>query len=155
MAIPLILTHGAAAAAAALLTYSAASTWHGAQLQALRAEHASQAAAAATAAAAAQAAITQKMQKARNEGLEREARLRRDMASSRDALYGLHSAAAEQRRSLPSATHSAAIGAADTNAELLADCARAATELAAAADGHAADALSLHQAWPAAGGNTE
>jgi hypothetical protein len=68
---------------------------------------------------------------------------RRTADGLRDTLYTF-------RASLPSLAKPAIAVAADTAAELLGACADRYTDVAAAADAHASDALMLQQAWPKA-----
>lgn len=148
MAPLLLATHAALAAACALLTWAATADHFRARLGVLRAEYATAQAQAAADAQAVQIKFQTQLQEARNAAIKREAALRRDVGAARDALYGLRGATDRVRRELPGASAAAALDAADTGAELLATCAGRYAELAAAADGHAQDALTLREAWP-------
>ena len=66
---------------------------------------------------------------------------RRTADGLRDTLYAF-------RSSLPSLAQPASAVAADTAAELLGACAARYADVAAAADAHASDALTLQRAWP-------
>lgn len=144
----LVATHAALAAACALLTWQATADHYQAQLARLQAEHATAQARAAADAQAVQIQFQNQLQEARNAAVKREAALRRDVGAARDAVYGLRGATDRIRRELPGDSAAAAAGAADAAAELLATCAGRYADVAAAADGHAHDALTLQQAWP-------
>lgn len=145
---PLVVSHAALAAVVALLSWQLTATHYQAQVAQVRAEQAQAQAAAAADALDQQIVFQTRLQEARDAAIQREAALRRDVGAARDALYGLRGAADRVRRELPGYSAAAAAGAADTGAELLAACAGRYAELAAAADGHAQDALTLHEAWP-------
>lgn len=61
---------------------------------------------------------------------------------------GLRSDLASMSARIQSATSTTAAEYATTSAELLGECAAAVTDMAAAADGHATDALMMLEAWP-------
>lgn len=145
---PLVVTNAVIATLVALVTWTATADHYQAQLQALRAEQATAQARAAADAQAVQVQFQNQLQEARNAATKREAALRRDVGAARDAVYGLRGATERIRRELPSDSAAAAAGTADAAAELLAACAGRYADVAAAADGHAHDALNLQAAWP-------
>lgn len=102
---------------------------------------------------AAEAAWAKKLQESQDEARQREARLRADIARLRDESQRLRDsvATASARLRLPDTAAPTVIEYADTAGELLLQCTEAYRDLAAKADGHAADALMLHQAWPRQG----
>ena len=148
MMAPLVLSHAVLAGLAALLAWQLTATHYQAQVAQVQAERAQAQAQAAADALAQQIAFQTRLQEARDAAIKREAALRRDVGAARDALYGLRGAAERARAELPGYSAAAAAGVAGTAAELLAQCAAAYRDVAESADGHAADALTLHEAWP-------
>lgn len=150
----LFVTHTAAAVLGATLAATAAwqlQDWRlGGQIATLQATHATERARASQAAWAAERATALKYQGALNDARTREAALQRDAARARTESDGLREqAAGAARRIAAGAAAPAAIADyAAAAGELLADCIRAHQELARQADGHAADARALRDAWP-------
>ena len=70
------------------------------------------------------------------------------MAAARTESDGLRDAIYAFRAKLPNATAATVAVAADTAAELLGACSAEYQDVAAAADGHAADARLMLEAWP-------
>lgn len=95
---------------------------------------------------------TIKMQRTKDEAIAKaEARAAQNAAAAaaaRRTVDGLRDTLYSFRASLPSLSQSAAAVAADTAAELLGACAARYSDVAAAADRHASDALTLIEAWP-------
>jgi hypothetical protein len=151
---PLLITHTAAAVLAAALAATAAwqlQGWRlGGQIATLQATHATERANASQAAWAAERATAIKYQGALNDARTREAALQRDAARARTESDGLREQAADAaRRMAAGAVAPAAVAAyAAAAGELLADCSRSYSAMAAAADGHAADARALIESWP-------
>lgn len=155
---PLLITHTAAAVLGAAVAATAAwqvQDWRlGGQITTLQASHASERARASQAAWAAERAIAIHYQGALNEARTREAVLQRDAARARALSDGLREQAADAaRRIADGAAPSAVAEYATAVGELLADCSRSYQSLARQADGHAADARALTEAWPVNGGN--
>ncbi len=148
----MIYTHAAAFLAG--LALAAASTWHiqawryDAQIEGLKAQHAEATAKAQSDARATEKALSDKLQEAQNNATKRENKLRNDAAGARRTADGLRDTIYSIRADLPSYSQSAAAKTADTAAELLGVCAAALTDVSAAADGHANDAVMLLDAWP-------
>lgn len=83
----------------------------------------------------------------------RDAQIRRvqaDADSARAAVGGLRQQLASGRGRLTKAAPAAVADYADTAADILGECASRYTEVARAADGHAADTAALMRAWPGA-----
>lgn len=74
--------------------------------------------------------------------------LQGDAGAARVELERLRSDNAAARLQLPSSTSAACVTAADTTSQLLDYCAAALADVAAKADGHANDSLTIQQAWP-------
>lgn len=74
--------------------------------------------------------------------------LQGDAGAARDELERLRYDTASSRLQLPSSTSAACVAAADTTSQLLDYCAAALADVAAKADGHANDSLTMQQAWP-------
>lgn len=150
----MIQTHIAAGLVGAVLAgvfaWQAQEWRYGEQIESAKATSAAQLAQANADAAVKQASLMQQLQIAQDEYAKREKKLRADASAARNALYGLRDTTATIRRDLPSYSLSAAVVAADTGAELLQQCAERYTEVAEAADRHAADAVMLRDAWPQA-----
>ena len=92
--------------------------------------------------------MQQKLNEAQHAATERQIALRADYAAAHAAAYGLRDTVAVLRGQLSAATDQAARAAAITAAELLGECSSEYRSLAAAADGHAADAEACRAAWP-------
>ncbi len=148
----MIYTHVAAFLAG--LSVAAASTWHvqawryDAQIAGIKTAHAQAATLASEEAARNFRAITTQYEGALNDSRKREADLRRNVAAARNESDGLRDAIYAFRAKLPNATAATVAVAADTAAELLGACSAEYQDVAAAADGHAADARLMHEAWP-------
>lgn len=150
---PLLITHTAAAVLGAALADTAAwqvQGWRlGGQITTLQASHASERARASQAAWAAERATAIRYQGALNVARTREAALQRDAARARALSDGLREQAAHAARRIADGAAPAAVAEyATAVGELFADCSRAHQELARQADGHAADATALRDAWP-------
>lgn len=96
-------------------------------------------------------AETQRLQEAKAEA-ERKAAIRvaaarADAARNATALSMLHTAADSAIRSAQS-SHAACQSVAATSTDLLKQCSARYSDVAAAADGHASDAMTLREAWP-------
>lgn len=89
-----------------------------------------------------------KVIEAQNAQAKRTQTLQAAAAGARTESAGLRDDIAAIRASLPSTPGDASGNAASTAAGLLAECAAAYQGLAAAADGHYSDTLTLQQAWP-------
>jgi hypothetical protein len=87
-------------------------------------------------------------ERAANERAETDQRLAAARADAIAADQRLRHTAADYRRRLSAATAETARAAAATAADLLAECSGEYRALAAAADGHAADAEQCRDAWP-------
>lgn len=74
--------------------------------------------------------------------------LQGDAGAARDELERLRNDNAAARLQLPGSTSAACVTAADTTSQLLDYCAAALADVAAKADGHANDSLTIQQAWP-------
>jgi hypothetical protein len=74
--------------------------------------------------------------------------LQSDAGAVRDELERLRNDTATARLQLPGSTSAACVAAADTTSQLLNYCAAALADVAAKADGHANDSLTMQQAWP-------
>lgn len=93
-------------------------------------------------------AMNKKVEDARNEAIQREARIRSAAAGARNAADSLRDELADLRRRIPSLTGEALRERADTLAELFGACTAEYREMAEAADRHASDAKTLSDAWP-------
>lgn len=148
----MIYTHVAAFLAG--LALAAASTWHvqawryDAQIADIKAAQAQAATLASEETARNFRAITTQYEGALNDARKREADLRRHVAAARTESDGLRDAIYAFRAKLPNATTPTVAVAADTAAELLGACVNEYQDVAAAADGHAADARLMLEAWP-------
>lgn len=150
---PLLVTHTAAAVLGAALAATAAwqlQDWRlGGQIATLQATHATERARTSQAAWAAERATAIRYQGALNEARTREAALQRDAARARAESDGLREQASDAARRIAHGAAPAAVAEyANAVGELLADCSRSYQAMAAAADGHAADARALSDAWP-------
>lgn len=151
----MIYTHVAAFLAG--LAVAAAATWHvqawryDAQIADIHRAHAQAATLASEEAARNFRAITTQYEGALNDSRKREADLRRHVAAARTESDGLRDAIYAFRAKLPNATAATVAVAADTAAELLGACVNEYQDVAAAADGHAADVRTLVEAWPVTG----
>lgn len=94
------------------------------------------------------AMLQQQADAAQREHARRLADIRGDAARARGAADRLRNDLATARATLPDATCSTVREYTATVNELFGECAETAGRLAEAADGHAADALMLQQAWP-------
>lgn len=92
--------------------------------------------------------LQQQADAAQREHARRLADVRRDADRARSAADRLRNNLTTARATLPDATCGTVREYATTVNELFGECAAAAGRLAEAADGHAADALMLQQAWP-------
>lgn len=144
-----LLAAAAGAAIAASLAWSAQALRYDARIADLQAQHASAAAAAAQEAQS----ISTQLQKSKDDAIakaqERAAQNAAAAAAARRTADGLRAQLASANSRISDATHSACTEYARTAGELLGQCSARYSELAAAADGHAADAVMLRQAWPA------
>lgn len=95
---------------------------------------------------------TIKMQRTKDDAIAKaEARAAQNAvaaAAARRSADGLRDTLYQFRASLPSLAPAAVIERADTAAELFGQCAGTLADMAAKADAHASDALTLQQAWP-------
>lgn len=89
-----------------------------------------------------------KVIEAQNAQTKRTQTLQASAAGARTELDRLRDAVAAIPADLPGQSGNAAGNPASTPPGLLAECSRAYQELAAKADGHYSDALTLQQAWP-------
>ncbi len=150
--LPGLYTYAATAVVAGALAFGAGwqtQEWrYGKQIAGIQAQHAI------ALASANQKALddTIKMQRTKDEAIKAaEQRAAKNAAaadSARRAADSLRSTLYSFRASLPGLTKPAAAVAADTAAELLGACAARYADVAAAADAHASDALTLQRAWP-------
>ena len=147
-----LITSFVAAIVAAALAFGAGwqtQEWrYGKQIAGIQAQHVT------ALASANQKALddTIKMQRTKDEAIKAaEQRAAKNAAaadSARRAADSLRGTLYSFRASLTGLTKPAAAVAADTAAELLGACAARYADVAAAADAHASDALTLQQAWP-------
>ena len=119
-----------------------------AELAELRLEHANAVIKATSTLRAEQQAITTKYQGALNDARVREAALRRDLAAADSESDGLRAQLSDAARRIADAPPATLAEYATTVGELLAVCSRERTHYAGKADGHAADARTLIEAWP-------
>lgn len=151
----MIYTHVAAFLAG--LALAAVSAWHvqawryDAQIAEIKTAHAQAATLASEEAARNFRAITTKYEGALNDARKREADLRRNVAAARTESDRLRDAIYAFRAKLPNASAATVAVAADTAAELLGACADEYRSVAEAADRHAADSVTLIEAWPVTG----
>lgn len=157
-----LATHLAAWLLGAAIAASAAwqlQDWRlGAQIAGLKTSHAAQLAQAQETALATERDNATRYQGALNAARTREAALQRDVDRARAQSDGLREQAADAARRIADSARTAPAAVAEyatASAELLADCSRRYQAMAAAADGHAADARTLRDAWPAAAVRTE
>ena len=92
--------------------------------------------------------ITAKYQEALNESRAREVSLRRNVAVAVRESDGLREQASEAARRIAEAPPASTAEYATTVSGLFADCSRDYQEMAGKASGHAADVLTLVEAWP-------
>lgn len=148
----MIYTHAAAAIGGAALAAIAAwnvQAWrYDTQIAGIKAHHAAESAKAQADVRAQELAFNQRLQDAQNAATKRETKLRADAAAARRTADGLRGTIYEFRASLPNAAPATVIARADSAAELLGACAARYADVAAAADAHASDALTLQRAWP-------
>lgn len=144
---PIITNIVAAAMAATAAWHSNGWRLH-AQIAQIKQQHATQLVIAQDQAREAESGMQTRLTEARNEATKRETQLRADLAASRNALGILQHTANTLRRDVSGYPQRAAAHAAATAAELLTDCAATYASLAEKADRHAADALTLRDAWP-------
>lgn len=114
----------------------------------VRAEYTAAALVASEAARAKESAWQTKLKKAQDDATKRQAKLAADAAAARGAADSLRDDLRAARGKLSEASRPALVEYAGTSADLLAECSRSYTNLARQADGHAADALMLMEAWP-------
>jgi hypothetical protein len=88
--------------------------------------------------------------KALNAARTRESVLRRDVAAATDAAHSLREQTAAFARQLAAKPAATIVDYATAAGELLADCGKELTDMAAKADGHAGDVKTLIDAWPSA-----
>ena len=142
------ITHLLAAAAAAALSWHAQALRYDARIADLQAQHATAAAAAAQEAQA----IAAQLQKAKDGAIAqahtRAAQNALAAAAARRAADGLREQLHTAQQRLADATRSACIDYATAAGDVLAQCAAEVTDLAGKADGHAADARMMRDAWP-------
>ncbi len=148
----MVYTHAAAlllGGAIAATTAWQVQDWRlGGQIATLQARHATEAAQTQATALATERATAIRYQGALNVARTREATLQRDAARARAESDGLREQAADAARRMASAAPAAVAEYATAVGELFADCSRRYQAMAAAADGHAADARALSEAWP-------
>ena len=97
----------------------------------------------------AEAAMREQVRKAQEDARKREETLVADAAAAGRAADGLRSQIASLRRGLSAATAEANRRTADAALDVFQQCADEYRAVAQAADGHANDAVTLDQAWPA------
>lgn len=93
-------------------------------------------------------ALNKTTQAAIEDARQREAALRRAAAATGSTLYGLRQQLASANQRIATASNEAVAQYARTVNELLEECSRRYAEVAEKADGHASDAVLLHEAWP-------
>jgi len=136
------------------LALAAASAWHvqawryDAQIAGLKAQHAQAATLASEETARNFRAITTKYEGGLNAARTRETVLRRNADLARTESERLRAQLSDAARRIADAPPAAVAEYATTGNELFADCSRSYQELAGKADGHAADARTLIEAWP-------
>ncbi|PJO36258.1 hypothetical protein CTI10_023440 [Delftia acidovorans] len=161
-------THLAAAGLAAFLAWSYQGARLDAELAQARLETTTQQLATSTAQRAADARVRQAEQSvaaiyqgALNDALKKQTVLQADAARAGRERDGLRKQLSAAEQLLADASRAALIEYANTLNQLFGQCSSRYTELAAAADGHAADAATCRAAWPvipslpAAGSTTE
>ena len=114
----------------------------------VRAEYTVAALLASEAARAKEATWQTQLTKAQDEATKRQTKLAADAAAARGAAAGLRDDLRAARGNLSQAARPALVEYASTSGELLDECSRSYTDLARQADGHAADAVMLLEAWP-------
>ena len=119
-----------------------------ARLQTMHAEYAKRDAERAQAARARVETAVRKLQDAQVQHAKREAELRRAAATARAAVDGLRRSTYGLDAKLSAAPEPARIEFATAAAELLGECSARYSDVAAAADGHAAEVVLLREAWP-------
>lgn len=119
-----------------------------ARLQAMHAKHAKQDAQAAQDAQTRIQTAVRKLQDAQAQHAKKEAELRLAAATARAAVDGMRRSTYGLDAKLSAAPEPARIEFASTAAELLGECSTRYSDVAAAADGHAAEVVLLRQAWP-------
>lgn len=119
-----------------------------ARLQTMHAEYAKQDAERAQAAQALVETNIKRLQDAQTAHAKKEAELRRAAATARAAVDGLRHSTYGIDAKLSAAPEPARIEFASTAAELLGECSTRYSDVAAAADGHAAEVVLLREAWP-------
>lgn len=142
------ITHLAAAGLAAFLTWNYQGARLGADLAAARADSTSEKLAASTAQRAAEKVINTKYQEALNAARTREALLRRDLDQLRAVSDSLREQSADAARRLASAPPAAVLEYATAVNAVYDDCRAAYGDMAAKAEGHAADVHTFGAAWP-------
>jgi hypothetical protein len=100
------------------------------------------------AARAAEKALQAKVTKAQDEAKKRETKLAADAATARLINDGLRLDLAAIGRRIPALTRDAVDQYATNSTELLGECSAAYQDMAATADRHASDAMTLQKAWP-------
>lgn len=119
-----------------------------ARLHQLQAQHAEQDAKAAQDAQARIETAVRKLQDAQANHAKKEAELRRTAATARAAADGMRRSTYSLDAKLSTTPEPARIEFARTAAELLGECSARYSDVAAAADGHAAEVVLLREAWP-------
>ena len=149
------ITHLAAAGLAAVLAWQFQGARLGADLAEARADALGERLATSTAQRAADArvrlaekAINTNYQEALNAARTREALLRRDLDQLRTVADGLREQSADAARRLATAPPAAVLEYATAVNAVYDDCRAAYGDMAAAAEGHAADVRALSSAWP-------
>lgn len=134
---------------ASLATWAFEENKHAAELAELQLDQANAISQAAEQARTNELAITKTYQGALNAARTRETALRRDVDSARSESDSLRAQSADAARKLASAAPAAVLEYAVAVNELLGQCQREYQGLAGKADGHASDARTLIDAWPA------
>ena len=119
-----------------------------ARLQTMHAEYAKQDAERAQAAKALIETNIKRLQDAQVQHAKREAELRRAAATARAAVDGLRRSTYGLGTKLSAAPEPTRVEFARTAAELLGECSARYSDVAAAADEHAAEVVMLREAWP-------
>lgn len=93
-------------------------------------------------------ALQARVDEAERKGAEREKRHKAELSVMESRARRLRDDIAEFRARLPEAAGAACVEAADTIADIYAECIGAYQSMAQAADGHANDARTCAEAWP-------
>lgn len=92
--------------------------------------------------------MNKQVEEARNEAIQREAKIRRAAAGASNAVDSLRGDLAAIRRRIPELTDEAVRQYATTLGDVFRECAKEYREMAEIADRHASDAKTLSDAWP-------